>query len=135
MTRSSWTRLPTALALALALPATCVLPAEHVHPGDGDHAPAFAHRHAAFHDDGDDDHDHGALAVSHGEDHVTWLPEIFLGQATFAHAAPAATIPAVYAITGETVWISTWRPAISGQPHGPPPQPQLLRGPPPFCLI
>ena len=126
----SW-RVLTALVLAQAVPVALMLPAEHVHSADGEHPSAVVHRHAALHDShGHADHDHHGIALSDAEDHVTWLPEVFLGQETFAPAAPLATLEAVESIAASIVSTPTRRPARAVQSHGPPRPPQQLRGPP-----
>ena len=136
MTRSSWWRVLTALLLAQAVPAAFMLPAEHVHPADGRHPSSHVHRHSALHDDlaGDDDHDHlDGLAVSHDdgdEGHVTWLPEVFIGQNTCALTFSPAVVATVQSTDPIITWTNAWRAATSARTHGPPRQPPSLRGPP-----
>lgn len=130
MTRSLSWRALIALVLAQAVPVALMLPAEHVHFADGEqHGAAIVHRHVALHDNHADDH-HDEITLSHGEEHVTWLPEVFLGQTTFAPAAPPATVETVQSIGASIVTTPARRPAHSARSHGPPRSPQPLRGPP-----
>ena len=126
-----WTscRVVTALVLAHAVPAALMLPAEHVHRADGEHPSSVVHRHAALHDDDADDH-HDGIVLSHGDEHVTWLPSAFVGRETFAPAAPLATFDPVKSIAPSIVSTSARTPEGVARSHGPPRRPQQLRGPP-----
>ena len=135
MTQSTWWRVLTALLLAHAVPAAFILPAEHVHLADADRPSAVAHRHAALHGqdhDLDVDLDNDGVVVPPGEDddHVAWLPTVFVGQNAFARAVPLATVARVQSTDPIIIWTDTWRPATSARTHGPPRQPPSLRGPP-----
>ena len=126
-----WTsrRAVTALVLAHAVPAALMLPAKHVHAADDEHPSAVVHRHAALHDD-DADHHHDGSALSHGEDHVAWLPAVFVGQETFTPAAPLARLESLESTAPSIVSTPARRPAGVARSHGPPRRPQQLRGPP-----
>ena len=126
-----WTsyRVVIALVLAHAVPAALMLPAEHVHGADSEHSSSVVHRHAALHD-ADADHHHDGIALSHGEEHVTWLPAVFVGQETFTPAAPLATLEPIKSIAPSTISTPARRPAGVARSHGPPRRPQQLRGPP-----
>ena len=128
---TGWTsrRVVTALVLELAVPAALMLPAEHVHGADGERPSAVVHRHAALHD-ADADHHHDGIALSHGEDHVTWLPAVFVGQETFTPAAPFAAPETITSIAPAVLSTSAHAPAGVARSHGPPRRPQQLRGPP-----
>ena len=126
-----WTscRVVIALVLAHAVPAALMLPAEHVHGADGEHPSAVVHRHAALHDAGVDRH-HDGIALSYCEDHVTWLPEVFVGQETFTPAAPSATLEPIKSIAPSIISTPARRLAGLARSHGPPRRAQQLRGPP-----
>lgn len=132
VTSTRW-RVFVALVLAHALPIAASLPAEHVHVADEGRPSSIAHRHAApHHDDGDDHHEE--LALSHGDDHVAWIPDVFLDEKISSTAYPLAAISHVQAVDPEIARTTTWRPVISGQPHGPP-RPSLKDRAPPILPV
>ena len=131
MTRSWW-RVLTALLVAQAVPAVFLLPAEHVHLGTADHPSSVAHRHAAVHDlDIDEDFESDGIVVPNDDDeHVAWLPTVFVGQHLFAPPIPHATIVAIHLPDPIVTWANAPRSTSSARTHGPPGRPATPRGPP-----
>ena len=122
----------TALLVAQAVPAVFLLPAEHVHFGSADHPSSIAHRHAAIHDtDVDEELDSDGIVVPNDDDeHVAWLPTVFVGQHVFTPAIPFATIVRIHLPDPIVTGTTTDRAATSARTHGPPGRHPTLRGPP-----
>ena len=131
MTRSWW-RVLTALLAAQSVAALFLLPGEHVHLGTADHPAAFAHRHAAIHDrDVDEDFESDGIVVPNDDDeHVAWLPTVFVGQHIFTPPIPHVLVVAIDLPDPIITSTNAHRAASSARTHGPPGQPATLRGPP-----
>jgi hypothetical protein len=124
-------RLPRLTALVLVAPfltfASAMAP-PHVHEAGPDHDHAIAHSHFAPHDTAQ--HDAETAEIEHDIEHIVWLDSAFVHQPIHnaTHASPA--IRAAYeTVRADCQW-SVVRFDHAAPPHGPPKNPNALRGPP-----
>jgi hypothetical protein len=106
---------------------------QHVHESDSaDHA-SIAHSHFAphGHDGGQiSNHDHDGAEVSDVDEHVVWMDEVGLVQASRSFPPPLAILSPHLEILSQRLVRVSVIPDEATLPHGPPRVSPSLRGPP-----
>jgi len=127
-------RILAATALAPWLVLSSAVAPEHVHESDAaDHHAAVAHRHFAPHDHdaADVSHlDHDGAEVSDADDHVVWLDEVGIAEATHSFPEFLILLATHIALLSPPVVHVAVVADEATLPHGPPLVSAGLRAPP-----
>ena len=131
------TRRILIIALMPWLAVSSVIAREHVHESDSaDHA-SIAHSHFAPHNQSGNEisnHDHDGAEVSDVDEHVVWLDEIGIAEATRSFPPLLVVLPTYIEIVQQRLVRVAVIPDEATLPHGPPRVPPSLRAPPSASL-
>ena len=131
------TRRILIIALMPWLAVSSVIAREHVHESDSaDHA-SVAHSHFAPHSHGDHEianPDHDGAEISDIDEHVVWIDEVGLAEATRSFPPPLIILSTHIAIVPERLVHVAVVPDGATLPHGPPRVSPSLRAPPSASL-